>query len=264
MSRSHSERLKRIQEDLGVEADGVLGADTLTALERKLRISASPMAVIDAEGFSGLTLTRSGIQQIIDFEIGSMDYYNASLKKPTWPGGDSGVTIGIGYDLGYQTVQGFYQDWGQQLDERVLVKLGGACGKKKRSAKLFVARVSHISIPYPAAYDVFVKTSIPAYSKKTIATFPEIEHLTPNTQTALLSLVYNRGSSVRGRRRSEMLAIQQLVIEKNYEGIAAQIESMKRLWRNRGLDGLLRRRDAEAEMVRRDLGQYPESELVWV
>jgi peptidoglycan hydrolase-like protein with peptidoglycan-binding domain len=36
-------------------------------------------------------------------EVGGRDYYDSSCARPAWPGGDSGVTIGVGYDLGYQT-----------------------------------------------------------------------------------------------------------------------------------------------------------------
>jgi GH24 family phage-related lysozyme (muramidase) len=46
-----------------------------------------------------------------------------------------------------------------------------------------------------------------------------------------------------------MAAIKPLVPKKDYNGIASQIRSMKRLWIGQGLDGLLKRRDEEAKMV---------------
>ena len=165
MLRSHRERLKRIQEKLGVEADGVLGAETLTALESKLGLRAGYINVPTLEDSNGvdsltaeqLTLTKSGIQKIIDFEIGSVAYYEAQLRKPTWPGGDSGVTIGIGYDLGYQTLQGFTSDWGNLLSARDIDKLSIACGKKKLAAKRLISRFSRVQIPYQSAYEVFIQ-----------------------------------------------------------------------------------------------------------
>lgn len=36
-------------------------------------------------------------------------------SKPEWPGGQSGVTIGFGYDLGYVTVDEFESDWGERI-----------------------------------------------------------------------------------------------------------------------------------------------------
>ena len=38
-------RLRRIQQTLGVKADGVLGPETLTALESRLEIEVSPRTV---------------------------------------------------------------------------------------------------------------------------------------------------------------------------------------------------------------------------
>ncbi len=63
------------------------------------------------------------------------------------------------------------------------------------------------------------------------------------------SIVYNRGSSMVGSSREEMRKIRDLVPLKDYQGIAQQIISMKRLWEGKGLDGLLKRRDAEAALV---------------
>ncbi len=50
--------------------------------------------------------------------------------------------------------------------------------------------------------------------------------------------------------RKEMKAIVELVAKQDYEGIAEQIEKSKRLWENRGLDGLVVRREAEADLIR--------------
>jgi GH24 family phage-related lysozyme (muramidase) len=46
-----------------------------------------------------------------------------------------------------------------------------------------------------------------------------------------------------------MLNIRNLVPDKNYKKIAQEIRNMKRLWVGKGLDGLLKRRDEEANLV---------------
>jgi GH24 family phage-related lysozyme (muramidase) len=46
-----------------------------------------------------------------------------------------------------------------------------------------------------------------------------------------------------------MVNIKDLVVNKDYKGIAKEIRSMKRLWEGKGLDGLLKRREKEANMV---------------
>jgi GH24 family phage-related lysozyme (muramidase) len=50
-------------------------------------------------------------------------------------------------------------------------------------------------------------------------------------------------------RRREMRAIRDAVPRGNLPEIAAQLRSMKRLWERQGLDGLLKRREAEARLV---------------
>lgn len=71
----------------------------------------------------------------------------------------------------------------------------------------------------------------------------------PNAQAALVSLVFNRGSSLASASRVEMRHLRDLVSRRDYREIAAQITAMKRLWESKGPDGLLKRREAEARLV---------------
>lgn len=70
--------------------------------------------------------------------------------------------------------------------------------------------------------------------KLTRQAFPGVERLHPDVYGALVSLVFNRGSSMTGNRRSEMRNIRN-VIKKSYDDpkiqdkIASEIEQMKRL-----------------------------------
>jgi GH24 family phage-related lysozyme (muramidase) len=66
----------------------------------------------------------------------------------------------------------------------------------------------------------------------------------------LVSVVYNRGNRLEGDSRAEMRAIVDLIAKQDYEGIAEQIEKSKRLWEGKGLDGLVTRRESEADLVR--------------
>lgn len=264
MLRTNSDRLKRIQTTLGVEADGELGPQTLAAIEKRLRIPDRPAATAITAISSKLTLTRSGVEEIIAYEISSKAYYRAKLTRPTWPGGDSGVTIGIGYDLGYASVEQFERHWGPLLSATDRLRLARACGKKGQSAKNLIPRLSSVQVSYEAAQEVFMQSSIPQYAAKTLSAFAGVEALEPDAQVALLSLVYNRGTSMKGSSRAEMKAIQALVKRKDYAGIARKIRQMKRLWEGRGLDGLLKRRDHEADLVANCEREYQPSKLVRV
>jgi GH24 family phage-related lysozyme (muramidase) len=72
--------------------------------------------------------------------------------------------------------------------------------------------------------------------------------LRPNACGAILSLVYNRGTSTVGDSRREMKVLQkQCIPNTDYACIAEQIRSMTRLWRGTvNENGLTARREAEA------------------
>ena len=188
-----------------------------------------------------ITLTDKTKRLILDFE---------GLNQPSeWPGGDSGVTIGIGYDLGYVTVDQFEFDWGPCFTADQLNRLREAVGKRGIAARNRATRFVDIRIKRKDAKTVFIDRSLPMYALKTEMAFPGITELPPDAQGALVSLVFNRGTSMEGDRRSEMRAIRDAVPRGDLQEIADQLRSMKRLWVNKGLDGLLRRREEEAQLV---------------
>ena len=195
-------------------------------------------------------ISRKSIDLIIQHEIGGRAVYEKRYQKPIWAGGDSGCTIGIGYDLGYVTEKQFFSDW-QGLNLNFLNALKRFCGVKGEIVKTMLrGEVLNVVIPYNMAYDVFVKKSIPKYYAMTKKIYPQLDTLNEDTRGALVSMVYNRGSKIEGDSRKEMKAIVELVAKQDYEGIAEQIEKSKRLWEGKGLDGLVIRRESEADLIR--------------
>ena len=199
-------------------------------------------------------LNKKSIDFIIQHEAGGRAYYDKVLQKPTWPGGESGITIGLGYDLGYNTEKQFVKDWGKTLTEANIKTLKTVIGLKGEKAKISLkGDLLNIRIPYNIAYDVFVKCMVPRYYKLALTIYPGMNELNEDTQGALVSMVFNRGSSLNGDSRKEMRAIVELVKKKDYEAIAEEIEKSKRLWEHRGLDGLVIRREAEADIIRNSI-----------
>lgn len=199
-------------------------------------------------------LNKRSIDFIIQHEAGGRAYYDKVLQKPTWPGGESGITIGLGYDLGYNTEKQFIKDWGKTLTEANIKTLKTVLGLKGEKAKISLkGDLLNIRIPYNIAYDVFVKCMVPRYYKLALTIYPGMNELNEDTQGALVSMVFNRGSSLNGDSRKEMRAIVELVKKKDYEAIAEEIEKSKRLWEHRGLDGLVIRREAEADIIRNSI-----------
>lgn len=200
-----------------------------------------------------MTISKKAIDLIIQHEVGGRAVYEKRYQKPIWAGGDSGLTIGLGYDVGYVKEAQLFSDW-QGLNLNFLNALKRFCGVKGEVVKTMMrGEVLNVIIPYNIAYEVFVKKSIPKYYAMTKKIYPQLDELNEDTRGALVSMVYNRGAKIDGESRKEMKAIVDLVAKKDYEGIAEQIEQSKRLWEGKGLDGLVIRREAEADLIRESL-----------
>jgi len=194
-------------------------------------------------------ISKKAIELIIKHEVGGRSVYEKRYQKPIWAGGDSGVTIGLGYDCGYVTEKQFFSDW-DGLNLNFIHALRKVVGIKGEAVKSMLrGEILQVRIPYNFAYDVFVNKSIPKYYALTKSIYPEIDSLNEDTRGALVSLIYNRGNKLDGDTRKEMRSIVELVAKADYEGIADQIERSKRLWENVGLDGLVKRREEEADLI---------------
>lgn len=193
-------------------------------------------------------ISQAAINLIVSSEVTSQSAYNRLYIHPTWPGGDSGGTVGIGEDLGYDSRPVILSDWRRLRSDwrNDLTAFSGVCGVM---AKPLVQQYSFISIDWDLANQVFKETTLARYWQQTLKAFPGVENLCPNARGALESLVFNRGGSMIGPSRLEMRNIRALVPKKDYEGIAANLRAMARLWEGRGLDGLIARRYAEADLV---------------
>lgn len=260
-------RIERIQETLGLEPDGIIGVDTVSALERALGIVATgPASDAPPLAVKAMTLSRAGVDELVGYEISSDKYYEQNLAPPTWPGGASGVTIGIGYDLGYRTKTLISNDWDPEVDGQTLGHLVSAAGIRGDDAKGATRSLKQaaVRIPLDAAKHVFYRVTLPEFAALTRKTYPGADKLPPDAQAALLSLIYNRGAGLDGPKRVEMANIKRHVKNADLEGIARELESMKRLWVGKGLPGLLARRDTEARRVRGSQRVYQPDELIYV
>lgn len=199
-----------------------------------------------------LSISPEARALIVEFETGGQAYYQAKLQRPTWPGGASGVTVGIGYDVGYNTRAAVLSDW-KALPEASRNALASAAGVKGVAAKPRASALKWIIVPWADAEALFVSNTMPRFGKLTEAAFPGITGTHGHVQGSLLSIVFNRGSSLSGASRSEMRNIRGHVAAGRITSIPGEIRSMKRLWVGKGLPGLLRRRDAEARLIESSL-----------
>lgn len=175
--------------------------------------------------------------------------------SPSWPGGASGITFGRGYDLGYNSEEQIRRDWLAFVNGNVLAFMISCAGIKGEAAKRKITPQTKIlRITPDAAREVFENRTLPRFIKLARDTYPGFDELNEDTRGAIVSLVFNRGSAfgVEGQpsweSRREMRELAPLVLAKDYEGIAATIKAMGRLWVGKGLDGLIARRHAEAAL----------------
>ena len=186
---------------------------------------------------------------VINFESGGETYYNKFLKKVCWPGGESGLTIGIGADLGYMSRDEFETYFETYFDSTSSSKLKSVIGLKGNNAKNKLSTVRHIELSWSNAMNAFTRWTLPKFWRLSNGVWPGLDGLKEQAQIALVSIVFNRGTSVKGSSRIEMKNIKAFVIKKDYPGIAREIRSMKRLWSSKNMSGLIKRRDVEADMV---------------
>jgi hypothetical protein len=196
-------------------------------------------------------ISDKGLQLILDFEVGGgQKYYEKFCLHPDVPGGpdtQSGVTIGIGWDCGAHGHQDMVDQWQNYISEDDLAKLLGASGLKGNAAKGYLSRLKLIVVSWEAALDQFKTYTIPEYCVMTQKAFPGIDAAPACVGEALLSLVFNRGSSLQGPRRIEMRNIAAEVQEAQWAKIPSELRAMKRLWPD--TTSLCERREAEAVYI---------------
>lgn len=241
--------------------DGEFGEGTETAVieaREALGLSPSPTSddaleqALDAVEDLCPELTAAGVTFIAREEVSSPAAYRKKFRNPTWPGADSGITIGIGYDLRFVNEAKLRADWGEVLPATILDGLAPALGRRGSSVLLEGTR-AHV-VPLPAAVRVFLRASLPDHVAVTRRVYPSLDGLPAARRTALISLIFNRGGSLDGPRRTEMARIRDLLAARDPEPVAEQFESMTRLWNPASAAGLISRRRKEATLWRSGFG----------
>jgi hypothetical protein len=201
-----------------------------------------------------LTISQKAIDLIIREEVSSEAVYRKKYTRPEWPGVQSGVTIGIGYDVGYSTPARLRADWNGRIPAVTIDALSRACGVTGGSAQSLTQQLrSQVFVPWEAAISNFEDVVLPRWIKTVTDKLPNCDKLPADCLGALVSLAYNRGPSFgnAGDRYKEMRAIKALMASKDFAGIPAQFRSMKRLWPT--VPGLQKRREREAQLFEQGL-----------
>jgi hypothetical protein len=197
-------------------------------------------------------LTAPGVTFIAREEVSSPAEYRRRYKHPVWPTSNSGITIGIGYDLRFSSLNALEGDWGGTLDPGVITRLAAVTGTPGSPERL--AAVKDVEVPLGDAVMVFLRRMLPEHIGNTRRAYPQLDALPAARRTALVSLVFNRGASLAGDRRREMKRIGELLEVGEPEGVPEQFEAMTRLWNPSRERGVIERRRREALLWSRGFG----------
>lgn len=207
-----------------------------------------------------LEVSRASVDMIIYYEVGGKEYYNAKFTKPmvpAWQTTSSGVTVGFGFDVGYNSKEQIRKALDGICSEDEIVALQSVSGMKGKNAYYNgLPKVKNkVIITWDEADKIFMRDSLVRFSKQTADAFDLTPtRLHPHSNGALVSLVYNRGPLIDTTdRRKEMSWIKHNVSVGNDSNIPSDIRSMKRLWNYSTLKGLHLRRDSEASMFQKGL-----------
>lgn len=192
-------------------------------------------------------LPKAALDLIIRWEVGSQARYQRLYRGIICPGYISGPTFGIGYDGGHQRAATIRQDWAGHAHVERLERSAGVMGDAK--CRAYGATVRDVRVEWDDALRVFVRTSIHNYTLLARRTYPAFDQLPGNAQGALVSLTYNRGTSLKGERRREMATIAR-VCGADTHCIAGQLRLMVRVWQGSDIAaGMTSRRHDEARLA---------------
>ena len=208
-------------------------------------------------------LDTNGVAFIAKEETGGLGFYAVVTRWPHFPGHASGITIGVGYDLRFNSESDFRASWGNHLPRAHLDELAKDIGKKGSKARAKELKQKGVEVPFKAAWPVFLDLTLPRYYSDTQSIYPSLGRLPGLCRSVLVSLVFNRGTSLSGSSRTEMKKIREILnqadnshlskpqVKQILAGVEDQILSMRRLW-DPG-SGLIKRRQAEANLWRQGL-----------
>lgn len=161
--------------------------------------------------------------------------------KPYWPGGQSGLTLDPGFDLGYQNRASLDRYYGFLIaSERDA--LASCCGIRGHSAASLPKRaiVKDVRISTERANALMPLVAKP-YWDGICERFPSLVAAPGAVQTVLLSLAFNRGKNNRA-----LEVLREPLERRDYAEIARRVGAMQQ---DHELAGVSKRRRLEGELI---------------
>lgn len=235
-------------EDQAVDAQAGLAEATTPAILGVQDALAAIAEPLPPPAVSRTDLETSAL--ITRWEIGSTALYVQKYRGVICPGGASGPTVGIGYDLGTQTQDTIRADWREHPDVDRLATASGQVGPGACAAWRNAHR--DIRVELPMAQEVFAARVLPDYTRQAQRALRKgWSGNTEHARGAAVSLGYNRGWSMVGDRNREKREIRDACFPgADARCTADQLRAMTRLWVGTPIAaGMTARRNDEARFA---------------
>jgi GH24 family phage-related lysozyme (muramidase) len=135
------------------------------------------------------------------------------------------------------------------------MRLATTAGVTGQSARAVLPQYRDIRTPYSQCEKVFSERTLIEYERRTARWLRDgYVDLGPKCKGGLVTLVYNRGTSIVGDNRREMKNIEKTCVPaRDCKCVASEVRAMKRIWKGSSIQaGMYRRRDEEASLIESD------------
>ncbi len=229
--------VKAFQKDRGLTMDGIVGPKTWDAL-------------ICGKGGNLIDLKVSCLLPGFRGDLSWVHAREGYAGGAYWPGGESGVTLDPGIDLGYASpmlVEQLYKGLISPEQYDAVKRVFGVKGGKAKEALSVCDELKSIRIKKSQSDDLFPHAAAP-YWRAIVKRFATLSNSdTPSSvHTVLLSLSYNRGA---GNRALDIL--RKPLEEKKWLGLAKLIGAMQQ---DHKISGIRKRRRMESELILSKVG----------
>jgi len=251
----------KVVSEISETADGRFGPGTEKAVKAFQRAGdLEPQGVVDRASWSRLEphlqsavgMREGRTAEWLTGFRGDLEWIHAKEAhkgKPYWPGGESGVTLDPGVDLGHaapELIERLYKPLLTGAQMEALRQVFGMQGKAAREALKASSVLAGIRFSKPQAAEI-MPLAAQSYWQEIRNRFKILgrKAAPPSVQTALLSLAYNRGA-----RNHHLEPLGTLLESQQWADAAFRIAAMQQ---NHPLEGIRIRRREEGALIRAEL-----------
>ncbi|GAA2857979.1 hypothetical protein GGQ99_002353 [Aminobacter niigataensis] len=199
---------------------------------------------------SATPISVDAFDLIVQAEVGGHARYVAKHSMPWWPGGRAGITVGIGYDVGYSRSAHLTSDWRPRIEEMWIHRLEGkigVTGHRAEAALVDLNKRIFMEISWQDAIWVHRFRVLPRLVGMVERSLGNSWRLGSDCLGSLVSLAWHRGVTFADPhdRHADMRSIGRQMSNGNFEAIPDEIAAMAKTWADDHPQAALRKEEAK-------------------